>query len=127
MTSRIVKTVTSLLLPFIVLFAIYIIFYGHISPGGGFQGGVILAMAVIVTILNYEKFITKLNISYLAAIEIIGVSVFIIIGLLAILMGKTFFTNLGVLPLLNVVIAIKVFAAIVLLYVFLMRWEIVND
>lgn len=127
MTSRIVKTVTSLLLPFIILFGIYIIFYGHVSPGGGFQGGVILAMAVIITVINYENFSLKLKISHFAAIEIIGVSLFISIGLIGILLGKTFLTNLGIIPLLNIIIGIKVFAAIVLLYLFLIQWEVVND
>lgn len=127
MTSLIVKTVTSLLLPFIILFGIYIIVYGHVSPGGGFQGGVILAMAVIITVINYENFSSKLKISYFAAIEIIGVSLFIFLGLLGILLGNTFLTNLGIIPILNIIIGIKVFAAIVLLYLFLIRWEVAYD
>ena len=35
--------------PFIMLFALYIIFHGHYSPGGGFQGGTMLAAAVLLT------------------------------------------------------------------------------
>lgn len=34
--------------PFIMLFALYVIFHGHYSPGGGFQGGTMLAASVIL-------------------------------------------------------------------------------
>jgi len=40
------------LLPFIALVGLYIIFHGHLSPGGGFPGGVIIATAVFVVILT---------------------------------------------------------------------------
>ena len=38
-TSEIVETATELLLPMIILFGIYVFINGHLSPGGGFQGG----------------------------------------------------------------------------------------
>jgi len=47
--SDVVFFVVRLLSPFIAIFAIYVILNGHISPGGGFQGGAILAALVIVT------------------------------------------------------------------------------
>jgi len=37
------------LFPFILLFGFYVIFNGHISPGGGFQGGAILATGILIT------------------------------------------------------------------------------
>ncbi len=43
----IVSTITGLLYPFVVLFGVYIIVNGHDSPGGGFQGGAILAAMFI--------------------------------------------------------------------------------
>ncbi|TVQ25170.1 MAG: sodium:proton antiporter [Spirochaetaceae bacterium] len=42
-----VSTITGLLYPFVVLFGIYIIVNGHDTPGGGFQGGAILAAMFI--------------------------------------------------------------------------------
>ena len=44
----IIKTTTRLIIPFIQIFALYVIAHGHHSPGGGFQGGVILGAAVIL-------------------------------------------------------------------------------
>lgn len=43
----ILRVVAKLLIPFIVLFALYVQFHGDFGPGGGFQAGVILAAAVI--------------------------------------------------------------------------------
>ena len=45
--SSIVSTITGLLYPFIIVFGIYIILNGHDTPGGGFQGGAILAVLFI--------------------------------------------------------------------------------
>ncbi|NVM57303.1 MAG: sodium:proton antiporter, partial [Desulfobacterales bacterium] len=44
----IIKTVCRLLIPFIQLFALYVIAHGHHSPGGGFQGGVILGASIML-------------------------------------------------------------------------------
>lgn len=49
--SVIVRTLVRALVPFIQLFALYVLFHGHDSPGGGFQGGVILAAAYILIAL----------------------------------------------------------------------------
>lgn len=38
MSSRIVETATNIVIPFMILFGIYIIINGHLTPGGGFQG-----------------------------------------------------------------------------------------
>ncbi|HBW33947.1 MAG TPA: hypothetical protein DEF89_00620, partial [Desulfosporosinus sp.] len=42
------RTVTKLLIPFIQLFGLYVIVHGELGPGGGFQGGVILGVSIIV-------------------------------------------------------------------------------
>ena len=44
----IIRVVTKLLIPYILLFALYVQFHGDFGPGGGFQAGVILASAVIL-------------------------------------------------------------------------------
>lgn len=46
--SVIVQTVVRLLLPWIRIFALYVLLHGHDSPGGGFQGGVIMAASYIL-------------------------------------------------------------------------------
>jgi multicomponent Na+:H+ antiporter subunit B len=44
----IISLMSRVVSPFIMLFALYVIFHGHYSPGGGFQGGTMLAAAVIL-------------------------------------------------------------------------------
>lgn len=53
--SLIVKTVTRLTVGLILLFGIYIVAHGHVSPGGGFAGGVIIALSFINIILAFGK------------------------------------------------------------------------
>lgn len=53
--SIVVRFIVRLLAPFIAMFAIYVILNGHISPGGGFQGGTILgALAIVLTLVLGE-------------------------------------------------------------------------
>ena len=49
----IVKTLARLLAPFIVIYALYVIMHGHHSPGGGFQGGVILAASFVLLAVSH--------------------------------------------------------------------------
>ena len=124
MTSRIVKTVARELIPFIFLFGIYIIIYGHLSPGGGFQGGVILAMGTVLIFVVYGGEKMQKYILHFSLIEILGVTFFVVIGLLSIINGKQFYSNLGVIWILNIIIGLKVFAGLVILYLLLIRWEL---
>ena len=53
--TLIVKTVTRLTLGFILLYGVYIAMIGHESPGGGFAGGVIVALSFIHIMLAFGK------------------------------------------------------------------------
>lgn len=46
--SVILDTVIRFIIPFLLLFAIYVLVHGHYSPGGGFQAGTLLAISVIL-------------------------------------------------------------------------------
>jgi len=50
----IIQTVCRILTPFIQLYGLYVIAHGHYSPGGGFQGGVILGASFILLCLAYD-------------------------------------------------------------------------
>lgn len=50
--SELLQTGAAFLFPMLVLFAVYIFTHGHLSPGGGFQGGVVIASAVLFLILG---------------------------------------------------------------------------
>ncbi len=45
---RVLRIISKLLIPFIMLFALYVQFHGDFGPGGGFQAGVIMASAFIL-------------------------------------------------------------------------------
>lgn len=49
--SLIVQLVARFLVPFIQVFGLYVLFHGHYSPGGGFQGGVLIGAAFILKML----------------------------------------------------------------------------
>lgn len=52
--NLILRVVTRLLIPFVLLFALYVQFHGDFGPGGGFQAGVILASALILYALVFD-------------------------------------------------------------------------
>lgn len=90
--SVIIDVITRINVPLIRIFGLYVIFHGHYSPGGGFQGGVILAASVILLRLalgreeSYARFAPRTAL-VLAAL---GVTVFGLTGLLPVLLGGQF-------------------------------------
>lgn len=53
--SLIIQTAVRILVPFVQLFGLYVIVHGHYSPGGGFQGGVILGSSFIMLALAFDQ------------------------------------------------------------------------
>ncbi|NIO21424.1 MAG: hypothetical protein GTN76_11965 [Candidatus Aenigmarchaeota archaeon] len=49
----IIRTITKGLFPFIILFGVYILFHGHLTPGGSFPGGVIIASGVALLAISF--------------------------------------------------------------------------
>ena len=72
----ITQTTSRLLFPFIQVFALYVIAHGHHSPGGGFQGGVILGAAIILFALthNLREAIQRLGERIVTLFSSVGVS-----------------------------------------------------
>jgi multicomponent Na+:H+ antiporter subunit B len=62
--STILKEVSKVLIPCIQIFGIYIIFYGHLSPGGGFAGGTIIGTSFILYRIIYGKKFTDEKLPY---------------------------------------------------------------
>lgn len=133
--SLIVKTITRLTVGLILLYGIYILLHGHVSPGGGFAGGVIIALSFVHLMLAYgkEEAFKRLPKKALSFLEGMGAIIFLAIALLG-FTGGFFFLNFlpkgepfklfsaGIIPLCNIAISIKVgaglftiFAALVLL------------
>lgn len=63
MNNIILIEITKIIIPFIQVFGIYIILYGHLSPGGGFAGGTIIGSSLILyrIIFGKDKASKKLN------------------------------------------------------------------
>jgi multicomponent Na+:H+ antiporter subunit B len=76
----IIKTACRLLIPFIQLFALYVIAHGHHSPGGGFQGGVILGASIILLAISDDLRTTLDRISEKAHATLCSVGVLIYAG-----------------------------------------------
>ena len=133
--SLIVKTITRLTVGLILLYGIYIVLHGHISPGGGFAGGVIIALSFIHLMLAFGKEVAlkKLSEAIASILESLGAIMFLSVALLGFIGGYFFFNfflnkgkpfalfSAGIIPLCNIAISLKVgaglfaiFAALVL-------------
>ena len=89
---RVLRIVSKLLIPFIMLFALYVQFHGDFGPGGGFQAGVIFASAFILYGLvfgleNACKVVSQLLVNRLAAA---GVLIFAGTGYASIFYGGNY-------------------------------------
>ena len=90
--NLIVKTVIRLFTPFIQIYGLYVIAHGHYSPGGGFQGGVILAGSTILLALAFglRKTMTKVTEKITTMLCSTGVLIYGGLGLLCLLLGGNF-------------------------------------
>lgn len=88
----VVKTACRMIVPFCQIFALYVIAHGHHSPGGGFQGGVILGASVILFAISHTLRATLARISEKTAVLLCGLGVFIYAGtgLLCMVLGGNF-------------------------------------
>ncbi|MFW3146492.1 MAG: MnhB domain-containing protein [Thermoplasmatota archaeon] len=91
--SLVVRTVTKFAFGPIFLFGAYIILHGHLTPGGGFQGGAIIATLMALYFVAFAA--SKWNKSMLSGIESFGLIVFIGTGLIGLIGGFFFFNFLG--------------------------------
>ena len=134
--SPLAKRSVAALVPFIFLVGFYVILHGHISPGGGFQGGVVWGSLLILLGIVYgaayaEEVIThhaKKVAESLAALSFLGLAC---VGLFA---GGWFFSNLGIgyprgqpgtilsagmIPLLSLAVGVKIGAGLAAIFYFM--------
>lgn len=88
----ILKTVSRILSPFILVFSLYVLAHGHISPGGGFQGGCIMASAFILLSLSFgfENIEKRLREKSVMMFLGTGVLIYAFTGVFSYLFGKNF-------------------------------------
>ncbi len=126
--SLIVKRITNLVSGFIFMYGIYIVLHGHLTPGGGFAGGVIIAGALILRTLSFGNEAHKEYKSALVGsiFESIGGLLFWGAAFTGLVVAGVFFLNApvfgtgrplhllsaGLIPLCNIAIGIKVSAGL---------------
>lgn len=90
--SPIVLLGARLLSPYIMVFGWYVIFHGHYSPGGGFQGGALLAASLLLIRVAGGSKLAELQIREFATtpLAVVGVAIYFATGLVAVLAGGYF-------------------------------------
>ncbi len=135
--TLIVKTITRLTVGLILLYGIYIVLHGHLSPGGGFAGGVIIALSFIHLMLAFgrETALKKLSQAQASVLESLGAIMFLTIALLGLLGGYFFFNfflhkgkpfalfSAGIIPLCNIAICLKVGAGLFAIFAVLVLFK----
>lgn len=135
----IVKKVTQIICGITFLYGIYIIIHGHLTPGGGFAGGTIIAGAFILLILAFGSEFLKLKKeeSGSSITESSGILAFLVIAVLGIMIGGAgiFFVNFlpkgeigrlisaGVIPLYNIAVGMEVSAALLTIFLALLIYK----
>jgi multisubunit Na+/H+ antiporter MnhB subunit len=140
--TLIVKTVTRWVKVFIFLFGAYIVITGHLGPGGGFAGGVIIACSYILLTLAFGKefALQRLKVGAAHGLDSSGSLIFLLIALFGLGYGGTFFANFlqkrypglefhllssGTIPLSNIAVGLKVASSLFLVFVILSVLRIV--
>ena len=122
----IIPTCSDVVLPITLVLGAYIILHGHLSPGGGFQGGVLLAGAIAIFFIAYgrEKVMKTFHLHRLKISEDLGALGFVFIATLGIIYGSAFCGNViakgtagdlfssGTIFLMNFAVGYKVLAGI---------------
>jgi multicomponent Na+:H+ antiporter subunit B len=118
-SSEIVQSGAVVLFPLISIFAAYIIMNGHLSAGGGFQGGAVIASGVMLLLLAKPDH--RLSLGFLSVTESLAGVLFVVVGIAGLIFAGGFLDNrvlplgefgaffsAGAIPVLSVLLGIKV-------------------
>jgi multisubunit Na+/H+ antiporter MnhB subunit len=136
--TLIVKTVSRILVWVILLYGQYIGLHGHLTPGGGFGGGVVLALGLLSILLAYGRDFTVkwLKLPVLRKLDYTSALLFLAVGLVGLWMGRAFLFNFlpkgslfsllssGVILPLNLIIGVKVGLSLFLVVLALAEFEL---
>ncbi|NLL47722.1 MAG: sodium:proton antiporter [Firmicutes bacterium] len=97
MRDFVLKRMIALVLPFVTMLGLYVIFHGHLSPGGSFSGGIITGLSIIAfnLVFGTERGEEKISERLMALIESFGALWYGAMGLVGILRGASFLMNKG--------------------------------
>jgi multicomponent Na+:H+ antiporter subunit B len=116
--SFVLSTGCRFLFPLILVYGSYIFIHGHLSPGGGFQGGAIIASAFLLVYLGCRE--RRISEKTSGVLESLGGLVFVAVGLIGLAVGGYFLFNFlpkgtpyvvlsaGIIPVIYIAIGFKV-------------------
>ena len=117
--TEIVQTGAEILVPLICIFAAYIIMNGHLSAGGGFQGGAVIASGVLLMLMAFPQY--QPDLEFLSITESVAGALFVLVGIFGIVGAGGFLDNrifplgqfgaffsAGAIPVLSALLGIKV-------------------
>ena len=92
----IVRSLADSYLPIALVLGFYVILHGNISPGGGFQGGVLAASGVLLLYLGYgfRGIATAINMERMHRLEAVGAIAYVLFAMLGIFAGYNFCRNI---------------------------------
>lgn len=133
-----VRTLIPRLLPLLLVYSVHLALFGHLTPGGGFQGGVVLSVVSVLLIAafgtGYEYRLISPNTK--SRLELLGGGILVVIALAPLVVGATLLTNGGAgfplgqpgslfsggtIPVLSLAIFVKVAAAFSLILYSLLK------
>ncbi|HEY2800293.1 MAG TPA: MnhB domain-containing protein [Chthoniobacterales bacterium] len=114
----------------LILFGFYMVLHGHLTPGGGFQGGAILGTATLLVYLATDYSVYRKSLPKTADefIESAGAAIYVLVGLAALLQGGAFLQNVlslgqrgqffsgGAIPVINFAVGLEVAGGFALLF-----------
>jgi len=91
----IVRSAADFFLPLACVYGAYVVLHGHLSPGGGFQGGVLIASAILLVFLGYGSLKVKKTFSNhkLHSSETVAEIIYVVLALIGALTGLNFCVN----------------------------------
>jgi len=129
--TPIVKTVTGGMAGMTFLYGTYIVLHGHLTPGGGFAGGVMVCAAFILIVLarGSEEAVSESKKWRSSVAESLGIFAFWILAMIGLIGGAFFFYNFltkgkpfhllsaGFMPLSNIAIGLEVASALFAVFI----------
>ena len=91
----IVRSAADFFLPLACVYGAYVVLHGHLSPGGGFQGGVLVASAILLVFLGYGSLKVRktFNDHKLHSSETVAEILYVVIALIGVFTGLNFCVN----------------------------------
>ncbi len=112
--SVILDTTFRYLVPFILVYAVYVLFHGEYSPGGGFQAGALFAIAIVLDrLVQGDKAPLNIHGNWAVIIAGIGAMIYALVGITSILAGGNML-EYGMLPFVHDVVERHVLGILVI-------------